>query len=83
MFLVLIANLFIKREFPIGRSKEFFELLRDLAEDGDEASRKCHWGQRFFTGAAPWVRRLSSRIFRSQALQLTFQRSRIQCELRP
>jgi hypothetical protein len=38
----LIASLFINREFPIGQSKEFFELLRDLAEDADETRRECH-----------------------------------------
>jgi hypothetical protein len=26
----------------IGQSKEFFEPLRDLAEDADEARRECH-----------------------------------------
>ena len=25
-----------------GQSKEFFELLRDLAEAADEARRECH-----------------------------------------
>jgi len=25
----------------IGQSEEFFELLRDLAEDADEARREC------------------------------------------
>lgn len=26
----------------IGQPKEFFDLLRDLAEDADEATRECH-----------------------------------------
>ncbi len=26
----------------IGRSKKFFEPLRNLAEDADEARRECH-----------------------------------------
>jgi hypothetical protein len=26
----------------IAQSKEFFELLRDLAEDADESRRECH-----------------------------------------
>jgi hypothetical protein len=68
----------------IGQSKEFFEPLRDLAEmrtRPDENVTEVN-GNDSFTGAALGVRRLSSRVFRSQPLQLTFQRSRIQCELR-
>jgi hypothetical protein len=26
----------------IGQSEDFFELMRDLAEDADEARRECH-----------------------------------------
>ena len=26
----------------IGQSEDFFELLRDLAEDADEVRRECH-----------------------------------------
>jgi Ferritin-like domain len=37
-----VVNFLTSMGLFIGHSKEFFQLLRDLAEDADEATRECH-----------------------------------------
>src|SRR5262245_7362504 len=37
-----VVNFLTSMGLFIGQPKEFFELLRDLAEDADEAVRECH-----------------------------------------
>ena len=37
-----VVNFLTAMGLFIGQSKEFFDLLRDLAEDADEATRECH-----------------------------------------
>lgn len=37
-----VVNFLTAMGLFIGQPKEFFDLLRDLAEDADEATRECH-----------------------------------------